>query len=102
MEFAIRILAIAAATAKESGAKFIVDQLSRSGPSVGANVEEADGAVTRADKKSFIIARKEVRETRYWLHVVDRVWGKKVAVREDIGEATELLYILSAIVDKLT
>ena len=103
LEFAIRILAIAAAVPKEGGGPILVDQISRSGPSVGANVEEADGAVTRADKrKSFVVARKEVRETRYWLRIIDRLWGKRVAVREDIAEATELLYILSAIIDKLT
>jgi four helix bundle protein len=102
MEFAIRILTIAAAIPKEAGGPIIVDQISRSGASVGANVEEADGAVTRADKrKSFIVSRKEVRETRYWLRIIDRVWGRKIAVRQDIAEATEPLYILSAITDKL-
>jgi len=93
---------IAAAIPKDGAGRIIPDQLSRSASSVGANVEEADGAVTRADKrKTLIIARKEVRETRYWLRLVDRIWGAKVPVREDIGEATQILYILSSIIDML-
>jgi len=46
-------------------------QLLRSGTSIGANVEEAIAAQTRAD---FIakcsVASKEARETRYWLRLV--------------------------------
>jgi four helix bundle protein len=101
-EFAVRVLSIVAAIPKEGTGRIIADQLSRSGSSVGANVEEADGAVTRADKrKTLIVARKEVREARYWLRLLDRVWGSKVPVRAEIGEATELLYILSSIIDQL-
>jgi four helix bundle protein len=101
-EFAVRVLNIVAAIPREGAGRMIADQLSRSGLSVGANVEEADGAVTRADKrKTLIVARKEVREARYWLRLLGRVWGSKVPVREEIGEATELLYILSSIIDKL-
>jgi four helix bundle protein len=40
---------------------------------MGANFEEADGAVT---KKDFInkvsIARKEAKETRYWLRLIEK------------------------------
>jgi four helix bundle protein len=100
-EFAVRVLNIAGAMPNEGGGRMLASQLSRSGTSVGANVEEADGAVTRADKrKTLIVARKEVREARYWLRLLDRM-GTKIPVREEIAEATELLYILSAIIDKL-
>ena len=100
-EFAVRILEIAT-TLPSTGYGKIADQLARSGSSIGANVEEADGAVSRADKrKAFVIARKEAREARYWLRLVDRVLGKKISVRADIDEASELVYILSAIIYKL-
>jgi len=96
------MLHISATIPKEGAGRLIADQLSRSGTSIGANVEEADGAFTRADKrKTLVVARKEVREVRYWLRLIDRVWGNKVPVREDLGEATQLLYILSSIIDKL-
>ena len=101
-EFALRMLAVAGALPRGGQGTLIADQLSRCGSSVGANVEEADGAVSRADKRrTFIIARKEVREVRYWLRLIVRLWGPKISVREDINEATQLLYILSSIIDKL-
>jgi len=100
-EFPARILDIAAELPTNSYGK-IPDQLARSGSSIGANVEEADGAVSRADKRrGFVIARKEARETRYWLRLIDRKLGKKIPVRADIDEASELVYILSATIAKL-
>ena len=46
----------------------LADQILRSGTSIGANYEEARGAISKAD---FIaktsISLKEARETRYWL-----------------------------------
>lgn len=91
-----------AAALPPTGCGKIADQLARSGSSIGANVEEADGAVSRADKKqAFVIARKEAREARYWLRLIDRIMGAKVPVRADVDEASELVYILSAIIYKL-
>jgi four helix bundle protein len=102
LEFGVRILNVATAILKEGASRSVSDQLSRSGTSVGANVEEADGAATRADKrKTFVVARKEARETRYWLRLIDRVWGQKVPVRNDIQEAQEIVNILSTIIDRL-
>ena len=51
----------------------ISKQLLRSGTSIGANIEEATAAESRAD---FIhkmkIAMKEARETHYWLRLIDQ------------------------------
>ena len=100
-EFAVRVLKITTAVPPTGYGK-IADQLARSGSSIGANVEEADGAVSRADKRrAFVVARKEAREARYWLRLVNRVLGKKIPIHADIEEATELVYILSAIIAKL-
>ena len=97
-EFAVRVLYISGTLPREGHGPMISGQLARSGASVGANSEEADGAATRADKrKTFIVARKEAREVRYWLRIIDRLRGEKLPVRADIQEAT----VLSAIVDKL-
>lgn len=56
----------------------LASQLWRTGTSIGANVEEAQAAQSRADFRSkMAIAAKEARETRYWLrltrdgHVLD-------------------------------
>ena len=46
-------------------------QLLRSGTSIGANVEEAIGGISRADFCAKIsIAYKEARETSYWLRLL--------------------------------
>lgn len=46
-------------------------QLLRSGTSIGANVEEAIGAVSKADFFHRIsIAYKEARETHYWIRLL--------------------------------
>ncbi|HUJ17489.1 MAG TPA: four helix bundle protein [Nitrospirota bacterium] len=53
--------------------KHIAGQLFRSGTSAGANYEEACGAASRAD---FIhklqIVLKELRESNYWLRLMQR------------------------------
>ena len=48
----------------------LASQLWRSGTSIGANVEEAQAAQSRADFKSKMsIAAKEAREVYYWLRL---------------------------------
>lgn len=77
-------------------------QLIRSGTSIGANVEEADGAFSRADtRRSFIISKKEAQETAYWLRIVDKLWGSTVPVKNDLDEAEQLIRILRTIIDRL-
>ncbi len=102
LEFAIRRVRVAAMLPRDSEGMVVKRQIARSGTSIGANIEEADGASSRPDKrKSFTIARKETRETRYWLRIIQRMWSPGVKVDADIAEATELLKILSAIISKL-
>jgi len=48
----------------------LASQLWRAGTSIGANVEEAQAAQSRADFKSkMAIAAKEARESGYWLRL---------------------------------
>jgi len=48
----------------------LASQLWRAGTSIGANVEEAQAAQSRADFRSKMsIAAKEARETHYWLRL---------------------------------
>ena len=47
-------------------------QLLRCGTSIGANVEEAVGAQSRADFVSKLsVAYKEARETSYWIRILN-------------------------------
>ncbi|MBZ0325969.1 MAG: four helix bundle protein [Altibacter sp.] len=46
-------------------------QLLRSGTSIGANVEEAIGGISKKDfRAKMAIAYKEARETHYWLRLL--------------------------------
>ena len=78
-------------------------QLIRSSGSVGANYIEANEALS---KKDFImrikICRKESKESRYWLRVID-VEGNPEQECERQGlenEATELMSIFGSILRK--
>jgi four helix bundle protein len=81
-----------------------VKQLVRSSGSIGANYIEANEALGRKDLVMHIkIARKEAKETRYWLRLVDT--GSDPAIDQArnslIEESTALMRILGAIVRKL-
>jgi len=77
-------------------------QLFRAGTSIGANIEEAQGGQSRADFLSKIsIARKEARETLYWLRLLSAVEIVSPGqLNEIINECDELISILTAIIKK--
>ena len=77
----------------------ISKQLLRSGTSIGANIEEATAAESRAD---FIhkmkIAMKEARETHYWLRLIDQsALIEDTDVSNHLAEAEELSRMLTSI-----
>jgi four helix bundle protein len=78
-----------------------VKQLVRASGSVGANYIEANESLSKKDLVMRLkIARKEAKESRYWLRLVDTGNHSEVArVRDDlVQESTELMNILGAIV----
>ena len=78
----------------------IAGQLLRAGTSIGANVEEALAAVSRADfVAKMAIASKEARETNYWLRLLrDSKTLPSEVVNPMLERAEELLRMLTAIV----
>ena len=78
-------------------------QILRSGTSIGANVEEASGGVSKADfKNKLSVAYKEGRETHYWLRLlvsVDLISKKMFNSLEK--DCTEILKILFTIIKNL-
>jgi four helix bundle protein len=78
-------------------------QLVDASGSVGANYIEANEAIS---KKDFVfrikICRKEVKESRYWLKLVDTNDNSSLEQerKELIQEATELMNIFGAILRK--
>ena len=79
-------------------------QLVRASGSVGANFIEAMEAISEKDRAYRLkIARKEAKESRYWLRLVDVKEHSEVEKeRQDlINEATQLMNIMAAIVRKI-
>lgn len=78
----------------------LMDQLIRSATSIGANYREANDAL---GKKDFVhrvrIARKEAKETNYWLELVAE-FNKDPEIDKLAKECIELRNILSAIITK--
>ena len=95
--YAARIVNLVASLPKTPVGRRIGDQLLRSGTSVGANYEEAQGAESKADfTHKLQIALKELRESRYWLRLLavsETVPPHRL--EEIINEATQLCAILS-------
>ncbi len=80
----------------------LVNQLIRSAGSIGANYREANDSL---GKKDFLhrlrIARKEAKETIFWLELIlEANRDKKKEIDGLIGECTEIRNILSAIINK--
>ncbi|MEI6071051.1 MAG: four helix bundle protein [Verrucomicrobiae bacterium] len=68
-QFALQVMA-AAKLIRERREYDLASQFWRAGTSIGANVEEAQAAQSRADFRSKMsIAAKEARETHYWLQL---------------------------------
>jgi four helix bundle protein len=81
----------------------LIRQLIRSSGSVGANYIEAREALSKKDFTMRVkICRKEVKESAYWLRLLeirdDGVDNKRQAL---ISESTELLKIFASIVQKV-
>jgi four helix bundle protein len=79
-------------------------QVVRSAGSVGANYIEANECL---GKKDFLMkirtCKKEAKETRYWLELLEATTGAEEIVRQKlIQEANELMKIFGAILIKST
>jgi four helix bundle protein len=100
-EFGVRIVRLVNTLPRTIAGGKVAEQLVKSGTSIGANVEEADGAESKRDfVHKMSIARKEARETRYWLRIVRATELSKNAqeISYLLQESDELVRILSAII----
>ncbi len=76
----------------------LAHQLWKSGTSIGANVEEAQGAQSRKDFISKLaIARKEARETKYWLTLLMHT-SPDLDIKCHLATISELIALLTAII----
>lgn len=97
--FALNIIHVYQKVSSEKNEYILSKQLLRSGTSVGANIEESQGAQS---KKDFIaklhISYKEARETRYWLRLLkDSKYLNPVLADKLINDCEELIRLLVSI-----
>ena len=80
-----------------------IKQLVRSSGSIGANYIEANEALSKKDFYHRIkISRKEAKESRYWLKLVETDNKKDLELRREelIQETTEFMKIFGSILEK--
>jgi four helix bundle protein len=103
LEFAKKVRAFVKKLPKSITNTEDIRQLVKASGSVGANYIEANESLS---KKDFImrikISRKESKESRYWLKLVDTHDNRKLEKDRNslINEATELMNIFGAILQK--
>jgi four helix bundle protein len=99
--FAVRVVRLCQVLDEQPGVgRTLSKQLLRSGTSIGANIEEAQAAESRADfVHKYGIALKEARETHYWLRLLAASEVLPTAsIAEIQQELVELMRILGAII----
>lgn len=73
LNFAVSIIKLVNALPKTVVGKHVRGQLIRSGTSAGANYGEACGAESKSDfTHKLSIVLKELKESRFWLQVINR------------------------------
>lgn len=102
--FGVRVIKLVGKLPRTVAGIEVGRQLIRAGTSVGSNMEEADGALSKKDFVNHVrIARKEARESRYWLSMLA---AADLLQNSDISplaqEADELVRILSGIITSAT
>ncbi|MBA4055849.1 MAG: four helix bundle protein [Marivirga sp.] len=97
--FALRTIRLYKHLSFEKKEYILSKQILKSGTSIGANVEEADAAISKADFSARIsIAYKEARETCYWLRLLldsDYLDKKSFdSIFVDVEELCKLLFTI--------
>ncbi|MCL6267139.1 four helix bundle protein [Flagellimonas myxillae] len=98
-DFALRVVEICKRIHKEKKEFVLSKQLLRSGTSIGANIAEANGAISKADFSAKIsISYKESLEAKYWLSILkDSDYLDQKEANKLIVGADELSRIMFAI-----
>ncbi|WP_281184345.1 four helix bundle protein [Trichlorobacter lovleyi] len=96
--FALQVIALYSQLCK-NGEYVLSKQLLRSATSIGANVEEAQAAQSKADfVAKMSIASKEARETNYWLRLLRDSEICTIDVEKLLSDSESISNILTAII----
>jgi len=99
MKFSQNIILLARLLKRDVVNNPLINQLVKSGTSIGANYMEANGASSKKDFRNKIyICKKEARETKYWLQIIGQSNQEhRDKCRELWKECQELTLIFSKI-----
>jgi four helix bundle protein len=102
LDFGKRIIRMAKSLPKNTINFKLIDQVVRSGTSMGANYREANETETKKDFKYRIrICRKEGKETIYWLKLIIEANPEfKKRIEPLLQESSELVKIFASILEK--
>ena len=97
-EFSVQIIFQTRKLPKTPEYKVIVNQLIKAATSTGANYEEAQSPVSRADFSNKVgISLKEMRESNYWIRIILSITDETEAWKNLQSESRELMNILGKI-----
>ena len=101
LEYGKRIIHLCKALPNNTVNFKLIDQIMRSGTSIGANYREANETETKKDFKYRIrICRKEGKETTYWLNLIIEANPEfKERILPLLQETTELVKIFAKILE---
>lgn len=100
LDFAVRIVGLYQYLNTSSSEFVMSKQILRSGTSIGANISEALSAESTSDFiHKLSIALKEVRETLYWLTLLQRTgYLSEIQYQSMMDDCIQLKKILTAII----
>jgi four helix bundle protein len=102
IDFSVAIMKASQKLRKDPTMWPVCDQIVRSGTSIGANVNEAQGANSKKDFANYFqIALKSARETRYWIQVIERYDANNLDMEHLYNENENLINILQASIKTL-
>ena len=101
MEFSSNLIIFCKSCVKDIVTVPLINQLIRSGTSIGANYREANGASSKKDfQNKIFICKKEAKETLYWLELIGKAIDDeklKKHCRDLWQEAKEFILIFGKI-----
>lgn len=102
--FALQVIRMTKLLDKTYENIILIKQIIRSATSIGANIEEALGSNSKKEfTHSMNIAKKEARETLYWLKLLLEInYKNKDAIQILLNENFEIISMLTKIVKTST
>ena len=99
-QFVIRVINLVKKLPRTPENIILINQITKSATSMGANDQEADGTDSRKDFiAKYAIVRKEGKETNYWLRIIaDTNISFKPRMQDLMQEGKEIVKIVSTII----